>query len=53
MMAQLYIRNAPNIQRAFSFPPTAISVTVKISKIVPQDFAVLIYTPPLADRPSI
>ena len=50
-MAQLYIRNAHKIECEFSFPPTAISVKVKISKIVPKDSAVLIYTPPLQDRP--
>ena len=50
-MAQLYLRNAKKVECASAFPPTAISVTVKISKIVPKDSAVLIYTPPLADRP--
>ena len=50
-MAQLYLWNAKKVECASAFPPTAISVTVKISKIVPKDFAVLIYTPPLADRP--
>jgi hypothetical protein len=49
-MAQLYLRNAKKVECASAFPPTAISVTVKISKIVPKDSAVLIYTPPLADR---
>ena len=46
-MAQLYLRNAKKVECASAFPPTAISVTVKISKIVPKDSAVLIYTPPL------
>jgi len=32
-------------------PVDRFSVTVKISKIVPKDSAVLIYTPPLADSP--
>lgn len=50
-MAQLYIRNAKKIECASSFPPTAVSVKVKISKIVPKDSAVLIYTPPLQDKP--
>jgi hypothetical protein len=50
-MAQLYLRNAKKVECASAFPPTAISVTVRISKIVPKDSAVLIYTPPLADRP--
>jgi hypothetical protein len=50
-MAQLYVRNAKKVECASAFPPTAISVTVRISKIVPKDSAVLIYTPPLADRP--
>ena len=50
-MDQLYLRNAKKVECASAFPPTAISVTVKISKIVPKDSAVLIYTPPLADRP--
>src|SRR5262249_304206 len=50
-MAQLYLRNAKKVECASAFPPTAIPVTVKISKIVPKDSAVLIYTPPLADRP--
>ena len=42
---------SPMAECASAFPPTAISVTVKISKIVPKDSAVLIYTPPLADKP--
>jgi hypothetical protein len=50
-MAHLYVRNAKKVECASAFPPTAISVTVRISKIVPKDSAVLIYTPPLADRP--
>jgi hypothetical protein len=50
-MAQLYLRNAKKVECASAFPPTAIPVTVKISKIVPKDSVVLIYTPPLADRP--
>ena len=50
MMAQIYIRNAQKVECASSFPPTAIPVTVKISKIVPKDSAVLIYAPPLADK---
>jgi hypothetical protein len=49
-MAQLYLRNAQKVECASSFPPTAISVTVKICKIVPKDYAVLIHTPPLGDR---
>jgi hypothetical protein len=40
-MAQLYLRNAKKVECASAFPPTAISVTVKISKIVPKDSAVL------------
>ena len=50
-MAQLYLRNAKKVECASAFPPTAISVTVKISKIVPKVSAVLIYTPPLAVDP--
>lgn len=50
-MAQLYLWNAKKVECASAFPLTAISVTAKISKIVPKDSAVLIYTPPLADRP--
>jgi hypothetical protein len=50
-VAQLYIRNAQKIECESYFPATAISVKVKISKIVPKDSAVLIYTPPLQDRP--
>jgi hypothetical protein len=50
-MAQLYLRNAKKVECASAFPPTAISVTVKISKIVPKDSAVLIYTPPLQIDP--
>ena len=48
-MAQLYLWNAKKVECASAFPPTAISVTVKISKIVPKDSAVLIYTPNIAD----
>ena len=33
---QLYLRNAKKVECASAFPPTAISVTVKISKIVPK-----------------
>jgi hypothetical protein len=36
-MAQLYVRNAKKVECASAFPPTAISVTVRISKIVPKD----------------
>jgi len=50
-VAQFYIRNAEKIECSSKFPPTAISVKVKISKIVPKDSAVLIYTPPLEDKP--
>jgi hypothetical protein len=50
-MAQLYLRNAKKIECASAFPPTAIPVTAKISKIVPKDSAVLIYTPHLQIDP--
>ena len=33
-MSQLYLRNAKKVECASAFPPTAISVTVRISKIV-------------------
>ena len=46
-MAELYLWNANKVECASAFPPTAISVTVKISKIVPKDSAVLIDSPPL------
>jgi hypothetical protein len=50
-MAPLYVRNARKIECAAFFPPTALSVKIKISKILPKDSAVLIYTPATADNP--